>query len=85
MNLAKNKKEYLVRRVDEKGEEGLAYLDPYSGNLSFFGTFDNATRIDSLDEAREIVKAQETLAKILKRDDLFIVLEVETNISEVEG
>lgn len=84
MNLNKNKKEYLVCRVDEKGEEGLAYLDPYSGNLSFFSTFENATRIDSLDEAREIVKAQETLAKILKRDDVFKVLEVEINISEVE-
>ena len=34
MNLNKNKKEYLVCRVDDKGEEGLAYLDPYSGNLS---------------------------------------------------
>lgn len=85
MNLVKNKKEYLVCRVDGNGEEGLAYLDPYSGNLSFFSTFENATRIDSLDEAREIVKAQETLAKILKREDGFKVLEVEINISEVEG
>lgn len=85
MNQVKNKKEYLVCRVDDKGEEGLAYLDPYSGNLSFFSTFENATRIDSLEEAREIVKAQETLEKILKREDTFKVLEVETNISEVEG
>lgn len=84
MNLVKNKKEYLVCRVDEKGEDGLAYLDPYSGNLSFFSTFENATRIDSLDEAREIVKAQESLAKILKREDRFKVLEVVTSISEVE-
>ena len=35
MNLIKNKKEYLVCRIDNNGEEGLAYLDPYSGNLSF--------------------------------------------------
>lgn len=85
MNLNKNKKEYLVCRVDDKGEEGLAYLDPYSGNLSFFSTFENATRLESLDEAREILKTQETLAKILKRDDAYKILEVETNVSEVEG
>ena len=85
MNLIKNKKEYLVCRIDDNGEEGLAYLDPYSGNLSFFSTFENATRLESIDEVREILKAQETLAKILKRDDVYKILEVETNINEVEG
>ena len=85
MNLIKNRKEYLVCRIDNNGEEGLAYLDPYSGNLSFFSTFDTATKLESIDEAREIVKAQETLAKILKRDDTYTILEVETNINEVEG
>lgn len=85
MNLVKNRKEYLVCRVDSNGEEGLAYLDPYSGNLSFFSTFDSATKLESIDEAREMAKAQETLAKILKRDDVYKILEVETNVSEVEG
>lgn len=85
MNLVKNKKkEYLVCRVDGNGEEGLVYLDPYSGNLSFFSTFDSATRLESINEAREIVKAQETLAKILKREDVYKILEVETNVSEVK-
>lgn len=84
MNLTENKKVYLVSRVNKDGEESLAYLDPYSGNLSFFNNLETASRLETYDEAKEIVKAQETLAKILKRDDKFIILEEATTISEVE-
>ena len=85
MNLNKDKKEYLICRMDKEGKEGLAYMDPYSGNLSFYSTIETASRIGSLDEAKEIVKAQETLAKIINRDDKFKILEIETIIKEIEG
>lgn len=85
MKLNKNKKEYLICRMDKDGEEGLAYMDPYSGNLSFYSTIETASRIGSIEEAREIVKAQETLSKIINRDDKFKILEIETIIKEIEG
>lgn len=85
MKLNKNKKEYLICRMDKDGVEGLAYMDPYSGNLSFYSTIDTASRIGSIEEAREIVKAQETLSKMINRDDKFKILEIETTIKEIEG
>lgn len=79
------KKEFIVARVSQENEEGFAYMDPYSGNLSFFNTIDNATKLSSIDEAKEIVKGQEALARILKREDTFKILEIETSIKEIEN
>ncbi|WP_311538414.1 hypothetical protein [uncultured Anaerococcus sp.] len=80
-----NKKEFIVARVSQESEEGFAYMDPYNGNLSFFSTIENSTRLGSIDEAREIVQGQEALARILKREDTFKILEIETSIKEIEN
>lgn len=85
MKLEVNKKEFIVARASQEKEDGFAYMDPYNGNLTFFNTIDNATRLGSIDEAKEIVKGQEAMARILKRDDSFKILEIETSIKEIEG
>lgn len=85
MKLEMNNKEFIVARASQEKEDGFAYMDPYSGNLSFFSTMENATRLGSIDEAHEIVQGQEAMARILKRDDSFKILEIETSIKEVEG
>lgn len=85
MKLEMNKKEFIVARASQEKEDGFAYMDPYNGNLSFFSTIENATRLGSIDEAKEIVKGQEAMARILKRDDSFKILEIETSIKEIEG
>lgn len=61
MKLEMNKKEFIVARVSQESEEGFAYMDPYNGNLSFFNTIDNATKLSSVDEARELVIGKDTV------------------------
>lgn len=78
-----DEKKYLVSRTNEERED-LAQIDEYSGNIYWINTLDRVFRFESIDDAKSFKLSQESLAKSLKKEWKFEILEEHTIVNEGE-
>lgn len=76
-----DEKKYLVSRTNEERED-LAQIDEYSGNIYWINTLDRVYRFESIDDAKSFKLSQESLAKSLKKEWKFEILEERTIVNE---
>lgn len=78
-----DKKRYMIARKMEDGNESLASIDNYTSNIYWTDSIESASKFESLDEAKEFIKAYDSLTKLLKKECEYQVLEEHRVISEV--
>lgn len=77
-----DKKRYIVsRKVDDI--EAIANIDDYSGNIYWTESIENASKFDTIEEAKKFIGLQKDLSKLLKKDYEYKVLEEHRVIKEV--
>ncbi|MDU1316662.1 hypothetical protein [Anaerococcus hydrogenalis] len=79
-----DEKKYLVSRTNEEGREELAQIDEYSGNIYWINTLDRVYRFENIEDAKSFKLSQESLAKSLKKEWKFEILEEHTIVNEGE-
>ncbi len=75
------KKRYLVVRKLQDDSEAIATIDDYSGNVYWTESIDSASKFETLDEAKKLVKLQADLGKLLKKEWQFEILEEHRAVS----
>ena len=80
-----DKKRYVLVRIGQDEREDVASIDSYSGNLYWHDRADGATKFESIEEAKEFMNIQATMAKLLKKDWKFEVLEEHRVIGKIGG
>ena len=78
-----DKKRYIVVRRGQDGREDVASIYSYSGNLYWNDGVDGATKFETIEEAKEFMNIQSTMAKLLKKDWKFEVLEEHRVIAKI--
>lgn len=78
-----DKKRYMIARKMEDGNESLASIDTYTSNIYWTDSIESASKFESLEEAKEFIKAYDGLTKLLKKECEYQVLEEHRVISEV--
>lgn len=79
-----DEKKYLVCRTNEEGREDLAQIDEYSGNIYWVNTLERVYRFENIDDAKSFKLSQESLAKSLKKEWKFEILEEHSVVSKGE-
>lgn len=79
-----DEKRYLVSRTNEEKREDLAQIDEYSGNIYWVNTLERVYRFENIDEAKSFKLSQENLAKSLKKEWTFEILEEHTVVNKGE-
>ena len=80
-----DKKRYILVRIGEDEREDVANVDSYSGNIYWNGRVDEATKFDTVEEAKEFMGVQVTMGKILKKNWKFEILEEHRVINKIKG
>ena len=70
-----DRKRYVLVRSSLEDREDLATIDDYSGNIYWTSRFDDCTKFETKEECEELLKLQEGLGKLLKKDWTFEILE----------
>lgn len=78
-----DKKRYILTRSGLDEREDVASVDLYSGNIYWNGRLDDATKFDTVEEAKELMGIQENIAKLFKKDWKFEVLEEHKIVGKV--
>lgn len=78
-----NKTRYILVRSGLEDREDLATIDTYSGNIYWNSNLDDCTKFEKKEECEELLKLQEGLSKILKKDWRFEILEEHRAINKV--
>lgn len=78
-----DKKRYILTRSGLDEREDVASVDLYSGNIYWNGRLDDATKFDTVEEAKELMSIQENVAKLFKKDWKFEVLEEHKIVGKV--
>lgn len=78
-----DKKRYILTRSGLDDREDVASVDLYSGNIYWNGRLDDATKFDTVEEAKELMGIQENIAKLFKKDWKFEVLEEHKIVGKV--
>lgn len=79
-----DKKRYIVIRKLDDGNEVIATIDDYNGNIYWTESIDNASKFETIDEAKKLVKLQADLGKLLKKEWEFEILEEHRVLSRAE-
>ena len=70
-----DRKRYVLVRSGLEDREDLATIDNYSGNIYWNTTIDDSTKFETKGECEELLKLQEGIGKLLKKDWKFEILE----------
>ncbi len=70
-----DKKRYILGRSGLEDGEDLATIDTYSGNIYWNSNLDDCTKFEKKEECEELLKLQEGMSKLLKKDWEFEILE----------
>lgn len=79
-----DEKKYLVCRTNEEKREDLAQIDEYSGNIYWVNTLERVYRFENIDDAKSFKLSQESLAKSLKKEWKFEILEEHSVVRKSE-
>lgn len=79
-----DRKRYVLVRSGLEDREDLATIDNYSGNIYWNTSIDDCTKFETKKECEELLKLQEGLGKLLKKDWKFEILEEHRVVSKTD-
>ena len=76
---------YIISRYGIDDREDLASVDAYADTVYWIDSIDGCTKFESIEEAKKILEIQESMAKALRKDWKFRILEEKRIITDLES